>query len=136
MTRWLATLGGMFLKLDHSFKATKRIRDVTGQKQYAAILTVMNEYCQVGSTVCTVLVAMHAFCHVCLSRVPTSTCLLAKVPPWLLCLLQVLACLPTQSKSLAEVEPQLRAMFDNYGKLGLQYEDVGCHNAAGLEVST
>lgn len=44
----LATLGGMFLKLDHSFKAPKRIRDSTGQKQYAAVLTIMNEFCQVG----------------------------------------------------------------------------------------
>lgn len=44
---YLATLGGMFIKLDHSFKAPKRIRDGTGQKQYAAVLTVMNEFCQV-----------------------------------------------------------------------------------------
>lgn len=44
---WLAALGGMILKLDHSFKACKRIRDGTGHKQYAAILTVMNEFCQV-----------------------------------------------------------------------------------------
>lgn len=47
MALCMATLGGMFIKLDHSFKAPKRIRDSTGQKQYAAVLTVMNEFCQV-----------------------------------------------------------------------------------------
>jgi hypothetical protein len=35
------------IKLDHSFKAAKRIRDSTGQQQFAAVLTIMNEFCQV-----------------------------------------------------------------------------------------
>jgi len=47
MAKYLATLGGLFIKLDHSFKAPKRIRDSTGQKQYSAVLTIMNEFCQV-----------------------------------------------------------------------------------------
>lgn len=47
----LATLGGLFIKLDHSFKAPKRIRDSTGQKQYSAVLTIMNEFCQVRGVV-------------------------------------------------------------------------------------
>lgn len=48
MGLWLAALGGMYLKLDHSFKVVRRVRDATGQKQFAAILTLMNEFCQVG----------------------------------------------------------------------------------------
>lgn len=48
---WLAALGGMVIKLDHSFKAPKRIRDSTGQKQFAAVLTIMNEFCQVNSVI-------------------------------------------------------------------------------------
>jgi hypothetical protein len=43
MAKYLATLGGLFIKLDHSFKAPKRIRDSIGQKQDSAVLTIMNE---------------------------------------------------------------------------------------------
>ena len=48
MGMWLAAMGGRILKLDHSFKMTKRIRDLGGHKSFGAVLTVMNEYCQVG----------------------------------------------------------------------------------------
>lgn len=48
MALWLAALGAQFLKLDHSFKVVKRVRDSTGQKQFGAVLTLMNEYCQVS----------------------------------------------------------------------------------------
>jgi hypothetical protein len=47
MALWLAAIGGEMIKLDHSFKAAKRIRDSTGQQQFAAVLTIMNEFCQV-----------------------------------------------------------------------------------------
>jgi hypothetical protein len=45
---WLAAIGGKVLKLDHSFKLTKRVRDGAGRKSFGAVLTVMNEFCQVG----------------------------------------------------------------------------------------
>jgi hypothetical protein len=38
----------MVLKLDHSFKVVKRVRDASGHKQFGAVLTVMNEFCQVS----------------------------------------------------------------------------------------
>jgi hypothetical protein len=38
----------MILKLDHSFKAAKRIRAPEGGRQFAAVPTLMNEYCQVS----------------------------------------------------------------------------------------
>lgn len=47
MAMWLAAIGGEIIKVDHSFKAPKRIRDSAGQQQYAAVLTLMNEFCQV-----------------------------------------------------------------------------------------
>jgi hypothetical protein len=49
MQLWLAALCGMFLKLDHSFKVVKLVRDSTGHKQFGAVLSVMNEFCQVSS---------------------------------------------------------------------------------------
>ena len=48
MALWLAGIGGEIIKLDHSFKASKRIRDSAGEQQYAAVLTLMNEFCQVN----------------------------------------------------------------------------------------
>lgn len=50
MAMWLAAIGGEMIKLDHSFKAAKRIRDSTGQQQFAAVLINMNEFCQVRNT--------------------------------------------------------------------------------------
>lgn len=47
MQVWQTALCGMILKLDHSFKVVKRVRDATSNKQFAAVLTVMNEFCQV-----------------------------------------------------------------------------------------
>lgn len=47
MATWLAGIGGEIIKLDHSFKASKRIRDSSGQQQFAAVLTLMNEFGQV-----------------------------------------------------------------------------------------
>jgi hypothetical protein len=47
MALWLAGIGGEIIKFDHSFKACKRIRDSSGQPQFAAVLTIMNEFCQV-----------------------------------------------------------------------------------------
>lgn len=47
MKRWQAALCGMIIKLDHSFKVVKRVRDATAHKQFSAVLTVMNEFCQV-----------------------------------------------------------------------------------------
>lgn len=44
---WQAALCGMIIKLDHSFKVVKRVRDATAHKQFSAVLTVMNEFCQV-----------------------------------------------------------------------------------------
>jgi len=52
MAMWLAGIGGEIIKLDHSFKASKRIRDSTGQQQFAAVLTIMNEFCQVRHRRC------------------------------------------------------------------------------------
>lgn len=48
MQLWLAALGGMILKLYHSYKVVKKIRDPSGERQYKAVLSVMNEFCQVG----------------------------------------------------------------------------------------
>lgn len=48
MQLWQAGLCGMFLKLDHSFKVVNRVRDASAHKQFAAVLTVMNEFCQVS----------------------------------------------------------------------------------------
>lgn len=47
MQLWLAALGGMILKLDHSYKVVNKVRDPSGAKQYKAVLSVMNEFCQV-----------------------------------------------------------------------------------------
>jgi hypothetical protein len=47
MALWLAAIGGEMINLDHSFKASKRILDATGEQQFAAVLTLMNEFCQV-----------------------------------------------------------------------------------------
>lgn len=47
MQMWQAALCGMIIKLDHSFKVVKRVRDATAHKQFSAVLTVMNEFCQV-----------------------------------------------------------------------------------------
>ena len=52
MGLYMATLGGMILKADHSFKVPKRVRDSTGGKQFAAVLTIMNEFCQVRESWC------------------------------------------------------------------------------------
>jgi hypothetical protein len=49
MGLWLAALGGSILKLDHSFKVVRRVRDGSGERQFSAVLTIMNEFCQVGS---------------------------------------------------------------------------------------
>jgi hypothetical protein len=49
MQLWQAGLCGMILKLDHSFKVVNRVRDASAHKQFAAVLTVMNEFCQVRS---------------------------------------------------------------------------------------
>jgi hypothetical protein len=47
MGLWLAALGAEVLKLDHSFKVVRRCRGSAGDRQFAAVLTVMNEFCQV-----------------------------------------------------------------------------------------
>lgn len=47
MAMWMAALTSEVVKLDHSFKVTKRIRDGSRQKQFACLLTIMNEFCQV-----------------------------------------------------------------------------------------
>jgi hypothetical protein len=47
MQVWLAALCGAILKLDHSFKVVKRVRDSTAHKQFGAVLSIMNEFCQV-----------------------------------------------------------------------------------------
>lgn len=52
MAMWLAAIGGEVIKLDHSHKATKRVKDSTGEQQFAAVLTIMNEFCQVGHVGC------------------------------------------------------------------------------------
>ncbi|KAF6257233.1 hypothetical protein COO60DRAFT_1524727 [Scenedesmus sp. NREL 46B-D3] len=52
MLLWMAALCGMILKLDHSFKVVKRVRDATAHKQFGAVLTVMNEFCQVRCSAC------------------------------------------------------------------------------------
>lgn len=39
MALWLAGIGGEIIKVDHLFKACKRIRDSAGQPQFAAVLT-------------------------------------------------------------------------------------------------
>lgn len=47
MGMWLVALGGTIIKLDHSFKLVRRIRGSDGERQFGAVLTVMNEFCQV-----------------------------------------------------------------------------------------
>lgn len=53
MQLWLAALGGMILKLDHSYKVVNKVRDPSGAKQYKAVLSVMNEFCQVRLEITT-----------------------------------------------------------------------------------
>ncbi len=50
MGLWMAALAGTIIKLDHSFKMIRLVRDSTGQLQFAAVLTLMNEFCQVRAT--------------------------------------------------------------------------------------
>jgi len=47
MQLWQSALCGMILKLDHSFKVVKRVRYATAHKPFSAVLTAMNEFCQV-----------------------------------------------------------------------------------------
>lgn len=47
MQLWLATIGAFIIKLDHTFKAASRVRGRSGEQQWGAIFTIMNEYCQV-----------------------------------------------------------------------------------------
>jgi hypothetical protein len=60
MALWLAAIGGEMIKLDHSFKAAKRVKDSTGQQQFAAVLTIMNEFCQVRHVGCACYVVLHS----------------------------------------------------------------------------
>lgn len=53
MEAWMSTLGGLWLKIDHTFKVCKVVNDASGMRAYQAVLTVMNEYCQVLAQFCT-----------------------------------------------------------------------------------
>jgi hypothetical protein len=69
MQLWLAALGGMILKLDHSYKVVNKVRDPSGAKQYKAVLSVMNEFCQVSccaSQQAAVMLVLMAYCVMCL----------------------------------------------------------------------
>lgn len=44
---YLSTIKGRFWCLDHSFATAKRVRDPNQQPVYKAVLTVVNEYCQI-----------------------------------------------------------------------------------------
>ena len=45
--RYLSTITGRFWCLDHTFATATRVRDANQQPVYKAVLTVVNEYCQV-----------------------------------------------------------------------------------------
>ena len=45
--RFLSTITGRFWCLDHTFATATRVRDANQQPVYKAVLTVVNEYCQV-----------------------------------------------------------------------------------------
>lgn len=140
MALWLAGIGGEIIKLDHSFKASKRIRDATGQQQYAAVLTLMNEFCQVGQMVgmcssrcrhrllgCTVYIHLSLYRG---GRVQVSA-LNVHHPFWCCCahtvcplLLQIHATIPTHTKSLLEVREHLAVFMENQEKLGVGPEAV------------
>ena len=45
--RYISTIKGRFLTMDHTFKSAKAIRSPDQQPLYKAILTVMNEYSQI-----------------------------------------------------------------------------------------
>ena len=45
--RYLSTIRGRFWCLDHTFATAKRIRDPNQQPVYKAVLTVVNEHCQI-----------------------------------------------------------------------------------------
>ena len=45
--RYLSTIKGRFWCLDHTFATAKRVRDANQQPVYKAVITVVNEYCQV-----------------------------------------------------------------------------------------
>ncbi len=75
MQMWQAALCGMILKLDHSFKVVKRVRDATAHKEFAAVLTVMNEFCQVRLWLDRALWELSAD-----SQPTNTTCLLAGWP--------------------------------------------------------
>jgi hypothetical protein len=47
MQLWMATIGARIIKLDHTFKAASKVRGRSGEQQWGAIFTVMNEYCQI-----------------------------------------------------------------------------------------
>lgn len=46
-TRYLSTVKGRFWCMDHTFATAKCVRDANQQQLYKAVLTVMNEHCQV-----------------------------------------------------------------------------------------
>lgn len=48
VNRYMASITGNFLCMDHTFQTTKGIRAADRAKVYEAILTVMNEKCQVA----------------------------------------------------------------------------------------
>lgn len=47
MQLWMATIGARIIKLDHTFKAASKVRGRSGEQQWGAIFTIMNEYCQI-----------------------------------------------------------------------------------------
>lgn len=73
--RYISTIKGRFLTMDHTFKSAKAIRSPDQQPLYKAILTVMNEYSQIAG---------QWFTHTCsLEEVrPALKLIAAKVPAW------------------------------------------------------
>lgn len=142
MELWLAAIGGEMIKLDHSFKAAKRIRDSAGQQQFAAVLTIMNEFCQVStksgrqrSHAMLSCLAPSRLLHVCTHRQTHVSLLLllmssiGSCADELFCCsvgsLQIHATIPTATKSLQEVQEHLAVFMENQEKLGVRSEGVG-----------
>jgi hypothetical protein len=125
MQMWQSALCGMVLKLDHSFKVVKRVRDASGHKQFGAVLTVMNEFCQVSCQFQLAADLPLFGMHVC-GIVKGGGAVIQTSTATRTAALQVLACFPAETKSLTELEPELSKIMANFEKMQEAYEGVSC----------
>lgn len=126
MQVWLAALCGKILKLDHSFKVVKRVRDSTAHKQFGAVLSIMNELCQVRFS---------SICHGSVQCISGSRAAAGRCLPCSL-FVQVLASFPADTKSLSELAPELKKLAENYEKMGKHYEEVNFQAGSSISGDT